>query len=586
MRAVFYTILILTCSSCASLGYENYREINNSFSIKVKNVDNCTLSIPKLKDENTSMQLKQGETVTLSLRKLSKKNRQLLISHPEYESQTVIVKRTPRVRVLLQDIILSPFLFGLPLLIDPFKSDFYKVSQSSKEISINLKISRDGINKEIDKCNQNLDIEAYNSLTKEYPYMFDTYKITSDISKIVNKKLLKSIEDANINSYNSIIKSYRNYIDTNRIAKDLSEINKNIEITGKSDKISAFLKQNCENALYLDLNESSKTLIFKNTNPEKLKNANIKFVEDRFNAKNRALYLSSCPPIAIEADYKSYNNDVAFGFWYKPIKNESAKFVINSENLNIKLEESLLEINNSKEIKTLKFPTSLSYNEWNFIYIHLDNDQNSRYEKIGHIKLFINDKNYTSDLNYGFAHPSNFVLEGNGIIDEFVIFHDMTKDVDWVRKMDETKIEEYFLEQRLAKEAKEKKEFERLAKIQRLKDQGIDWIVGDGGCWSKSTKDGIEGSKFMSANETYCFEENGICTYKTGFYIMPSYINKNIPLYQQEHLAIYKLDEGSERTYEWKLNDSKDELIIFYHDNPENELKRMKVDQSSKRIDW
>lgn len=576
---------IFFLTSCSTVGYNiSKRTKNNSFSVKVENVDGCTLSTPKIKEEKATIQLNQNEKVTITLKNLNKKNRQLLISHPEYENQLVTIKKTPRIGSLILDIVASPLLLGLPIIIDPFKSDFYKVSKNSKEINVNLRISKEGINQKIKKCNDNLDIEEYKKLTTEFPYMFDSQKIHSDISKLVNQKLIKSIDEPNLTTYTEIIKTYRNYVDTNRIQNDISTINKNLKNTNTSDKISSFLKQNCETALYMDLNESNKNLLFNYTNLEKLNSSNITFVEDRFFAQNRALKLSSCPPINLKTNYKSNNTDFSFGFWCKPLKNEPYQLLIKSENLKVKLEGSLIEIITLKENKTIKLPTSLIEGDWNYIYFYFDNDKNPRYEDISHLKFFINDKSYSSDFITSFTRPSNIVLEGNGNIDEFAVFHEMSKSVDWVRNMDESKMDQYLLEKRLAKEAEDKREMERLAKIQRLKEEGIDWIVDH--CWSKTTKDGKDGSKFMSSDETYCFEENGICIYKTGFYEMPAYVNKNIPLYLQNHLARYKVDQGTQ--YSWKLNSTKSELIIFFKDNEGNiyEKKQMQVNQNTKKIDW
>jgi hypothetical protein len=196
MKNIILFILITHLVSCASISYNSKkRSINNTFSIKVVNVEGATLTFSDGTTRKNQI-LNKNQKVDITLDKLNKKNRTILITHPEFVSRKIKVKKTPRVGILILDVISSPFLAGLPILVDPFKSDFYKIGKKNKDISISLNISKEGLDKKIEKCIADLDINSYNQLVNDYPDMISQYRVKNDISIILDRKIKKCIEES------------------------------------------------------------------------------------------------------------------------------------------------------------------------------------------------------------------------------------------------------------------------------------------------------------------------------------------------------------------------------------------------------
>ncbi|MFN5236764.1 MAG: hypothetical protein ACK5FV_06335, partial [Bacteroidota bacterium] len=60
------------------------------------------------------------------------------ISKENYESKTVKLSLTPRFKAVAKDLLLGSVTYGIPLFVDIFRSDFYKISPKSKILKVNL----------------------------------------------------------------------------------------------------------------------------------------------------------------------------------------------------------------------------------------------------------------------------------------------------------------------------------------------------------------------------------------------------------------------------------------------------------------
>lgn len=155
-------IFCLTLVSCASTNYKNSKKWkkNNTITIKSENlnqfsiyiegenigtkqVDESNIVVTKYRKNNHPNDLKRLITVNspsafynVTFDGFKKKNIKLSLLNENYEKIDLTIQKRVRYDALTKDIILSVFTFGLPLIIDPFKSDFYKI----KENSVNQKI--------------------------------------------------------------------------------------------------------------------------------------------------------------------------------------------------------------------------------------------------------------------------------------------------------------------------------------------------------------------------------------------------------------------------------------------------------------
>ena len=151
----FILFLILLFSSCATVvsladksGKTNYysetkRSENNTVKI-VSDVQNFQISYDYMNEyqfktiENSQMQTNNGEInyYMSSLRRFY--TRRLKVESPGYEPQYVKIKRIPRTGILVKDLVLSLFTYGIAIVIDPFHRNFYKVSKKSKTIRVDF----------------------------------------------------------------------------------------------------------------------------------------------------------------------------------------------------------------------------------------------------------------------------------------------------------------------------------------------------------------------------------------------------------------------------------------------------------------
>jgi hypothetical protein len=72
--------------------------------------------------------------------KLKRIYTKLKVEAPGYGSQVIKIKRVPRGKVIVKDELLTIFtiFIPIPLAIDVFRSDFYKISKNTKEIYVEL----------------------------------------------------------------------------------------------------------------------------------------------------------------------------------------------------------------------------------------------------------------------------------------------------------------------------------------------------------------------------------------------------------------------------------------------------------------
>jgi hypothetical protein len=127
---IFILLSLFLLQSCASTFYtEKNRTKNNSISIK-SNFNDFTVS----SKVNKSLNYNRTEQ-KLILEPLTRKNTNLTFSRLDCYDINIKVKRTPRIGAVLSDLPLSLY-FGIPLIIDVFKPDFYKISKNHKNIEL------------------------------------------------------------------------------------------------------------------------------------------------------------------------------------------------------------------------------------------------------------------------------------------------------------------------------------------------------------------------------------------------------------------------------------------------------------------
>ena len=216
---IFYFLCFLSVSflftSCSSFLYSSKRSQNNSIIVE-SNIKDFTVKFPL--DEKKSSYYSHGFTATdkkieVELPKLTRKYLTAEISHPKYTANNIKIKKTPRGGALLMDIGLSIFTFGIPLLIDPFRSDFYKIKPGSKIFYVDMKYSESFLDEEYNKIknsDRTLDFYNYNG---NYP---ESHYKDQVLTKIDSLEFKRASESQDIPKLNEFVKKNGNskYKDT------------------------------------------------------------------------------------------------------------------------------------------------------------------------------------------------------------------------------------------------------------------------------------------------------------------------------------------------------------------------------------
>lgn len=135
----------LSINSCASHKYSQSERIENNTVVIKSNVKNFQLSYENMNERQfkriSNMDMRSTDGVFVyQIPKLKPVYTEIKVEAPGYGSKVVKIKLVPRVKVIVKDELLSLFtlLMPVPLVIDVFRSDFYKISKNTKEIYVEL----------------------------------------------------------------------------------------------------------------------------------------------------------------------------------------------------------------------------------------------------------------------------------------------------------------------------------------------------------------------------------------------------------------------------------------------------------------
>jgi len=158
-------LVISLLSSCASYNYNNQ---SNDRSIKVKS-DN--VKDFELVSSETKVQLAKTSSgyTQYRLASFKKDNLSMVLTHPNYESVSIQVKKTIRPKALIKDVGLSVFTFGIPIVIDVFKDDFYRVSPKTREFNVHFEYKQSYMKEEFDKISKSKNPSDFENWIKNYP---------------------------------------------------------------------------------------------------------------------------------------------------------------------------------------------------------------------------------------------------------------------------------------------------------------------------------------------------------------------------------------------------------------------------------
>jgi hypothetical protein len=193
--AIFLVITILF-TGCASVNYKNRRQ-NNVFAIYSDNFNEYKISI---KTEDAGFTVEKGPRLEITKFNKSKQNQNTVkevvttkhtppndksneivmhnfrkegikinLSHPYYDTIQLEIKRKIRPGALAKDIGLSLFTLGLPLLVDGFKSDFYKIKKESRVFRVHFEYKQSYMRDEYMKIANSMEPQYFNEWIAKFP---------------------------------------------------------------------------------------------------------------------------------------------------------------------------------------------------------------------------------------------------------------------------------------------------------------------------------------------------------------------------------------------------------------------------------
>jgi hypothetical protein len=158
---IFLVISIL--SSCASYNYSSSED--RSIKITSDNLPDFQVFSPRTSNKLSTA---SNGVARPRIEKLKKDYLTVLLSHPNYDPQLIYIKRVPRAKALAKDIGLGVFTFGIPVLVDVFNSDFYKVSPKTKEFNIHFEFKQSYMTEEYVKIKDSKNPEDLKTWLSKY----------------------------------------------------------------------------------------------------------------------------------------------------------------------------------------------------------------------------------------------------------------------------------------------------------------------------------------------------------------------------------------------------------------------------------
>ena len=159
---LFITVILLV--SCSSYNYTN-SYADRSIKITADNLKDFQVLSAKTTNKLTTA---SSGVANAKLENLKKDYLTLILSHPNYESQEISVKRAVRPIALAKDLGLGIFTFGIPILVDVFKSDFYKISPKTKEFKVHFEFKQSYMSDEYAKIKDSKNPDDFKDWLSKY----------------------------------------------------------------------------------------------------------------------------------------------------------------------------------------------------------------------------------------------------------------------------------------------------------------------------------------------------------------------------------------------------------------------------------
>jgi hypothetical protein len=414
--------------------YKNKIE-NNTFSVN-SNLKGFTVSFPLMKSQYDDKLIVNDNKWVYTLPKLKKRHTTIEFSSENYETQRIEIGKTIRPIPFLMDITFSVFTFGIPIIIDLFKSDLYKINDTSKNIKIDFMYKQSYMFSEFNKIKDSKNPSSFDFFLDQFP-TFENIDIVLNAkdSAEFNVALSQNTESA----ITEFIKSHPLSINLTKAIKIQEQFVKNrtdYNLVKSQNTVEAYEKFILDHPDAIQLNEAHLLLVetaekkaFESKNALELISYQNNYLESNKRYLNNSSFdlkksrVKNEITLNLNSDLINTDYDGYKSYWAK--YNNIFKFNINNEDLNLysslfkkqlstflfsKLTKLNSESDQEKLIKSINndFPKVYIYE--NLILELLDLSEN----KNGKIKIF-----NTNYLGHIFKTPSLKQKYNNAISDSY-----------------------------------------------------------------------------------------------------------------------------------------------------------------------
>lgn len=194
MKKILVLSLVISLFGCASRKYypsdkwirnntitiqtENLKEFSvciNNENVGIENVSDAIVIVKKYRKNNKPSNLSQIAKVKsdsneflVTFDGFKNKDIDIALFNSNYEKIDLNIEKRIRYGVLTQDFILSVFTFGIPLLIDPFKSDFYRIKKSSSSHKVYFEFNQEFMSEEYNYISNSKRVSDFNEWLGKY----------------------------------------------------------------------------------------------------------------------------------------------------------------------------------------------------------------------------------------------------------------------------------------------------------------------------------------------------------------------------------------------------------------------------------
>jgi hypothetical protein len=168
---LFLIASISLLSGCSSHKYKNTAEqqANTTFQLN-SNVKGIAVEVLSGKNgKGRLIGVSDQYNSTYNLGRLRFYGNYIRVSGKDYDPVVQKIKITPRGKAIKKDLILGVFTYFTPFLIDPLRSDFYKIREDYKSINVNLNYNQDFMYRAFTEIANSTDVVKFKRYIDTYP---------------------------------------------------------------------------------------------------------------------------------------------------------------------------------------------------------------------------------------------------------------------------------------------------------------------------------------------------------------------------------------------------------------------------------